>query len=250
MDYPLELQIGEYDLITGAFTNLQSKKSILNNDITKYLDSINNARYSELDSTISLLGDDISNFTSDLKVTKKEADSWKTTLGFVDANDDELQSVADGLGIGVELTEYNNAFNALIGYLDPYIERELPFPVYPVSITAGERDTIFTAFTAYKSAKTVLTRQVGLEDIEDIAIVIGKDYNNFKFTADYGVVVTTGSELTRTTMNATSGFKIENRATTGSIWGTAFEVDPAGDLYVSGQIDAESLLIGGVEALT
>ena len=250
MDYPLELQNGEYDLITGAFTDLQNKKSILNNDITKYLDSINNARYSELGSTISLLGDDISGFTSDLKVTKKEADSWKTALGFIDIHDDELQSMAADLDIGDELTDYNAAFNTLIGVLDPYIERELPFPVYPVSITAGQRDVIFAAFTAYKNAKAVLTRQISLVDIEDTALVIGRVYNNFSFTAENGAVVTTNTELTKTTMNATSGFKIENRDTTSSAWGTAFEVNPAGDLYADGTITARELIIGGVDVLS
>jgi len=210
--------------------------------ITDYADG----KFDDLSDIVDDLDLAIEDFSSDLVITRPEANSLEAMLNQVVGESVGLVASGNGLSLTTEVGEYETALTTLTNTLNSYIDQLS----YPIAITLIQRTDMNSEFDSLQNKKTLLIDAINKKYTDDNALILGQEYNNFSFTAANGAVVTTTSGLTRTTMNATSGFKIENRAATGSIWGTAFEVDSAGDLYADGTITARELIVDGVDVLS
>ena len=158
---------------------------------------------------LSGLGNQIGDFSSDLKLTLAEANSLKMSLESATSESTELIATATALSIAAEKTNYSTALATLTNYLNTNWLGK----TYPLTITIAQRTTVTNYFKDLEDKKSILLTKITevratktYNDAKDYtdnnALKQNFYYNRTKITEAEGVEVFDGSNIKRIQIGA------------------------------------------------
>lgn len=158
--YPLAITITDRTNVQSKFENVQNTKSILINKISAVREA-NSKTYAdqqitELENSLSTLSTQISDFSSDNKLTLSEANALEISLNQVVKESEDIVAIASTLSIATERTNYSTAITNLQTEMNNWINKS----VYPITITSANRTSIQGKFESVQSTKSILINKV------------------------------------------------------------------------------------------
>lgn len=160
--YPLDVTATQRTVIITKLENVQNTKSILINKIGEIRD-VNVKGYvdkqiGEVNTSIANLESDIDTVFSDASLTNIEANSLENTLAQVKKESNDLITVATGLDITTEKTNYSSSLTSLETEINKWVNQLS----YPMTITETERTNIQTALENVQDAKSKLINKIAI----------------------------------------------------------------------------------------
>jgi CRISPR/Cas system-associated endoribonuclease Cas2 len=158
--YPLAITITDRTNVQTKFENVQNTKSILINKISAVREA-NSKTYAdqqitELETSLSTLSTQISDFSSDNKLTLSEANALEISLNQVVKESEDIVAIASTLSIATERTNYSTAITNLQTEMNNWINKS----VYPITITSANRTSIQGKFESVQSTKSILINKI------------------------------------------------------------------------------------------
>lgn len=148
----------------------------------------------ELDESFAELGNVVNAWSDNGYLTLAEANSFGTAKEQLLSESDDVIQWANSLGLSDEADDYQDALDALVAAIAPWINS----PPYPKEITSLQRDGMVGAFKAVVEKKTILVKAIDDATINGVFNYFGSriseavvEFKNKTHIAVYGSV--TGS---------------------------------------------------------
>jgi hypothetical protein len=162
--YPMDISVDQRGIIKSAFDLVQSAKSILINTIS---DALNNntstvlteyidGKVTELNGTLAGLSSDVDTFSSDLSITKAEANSLKLAMDQAVAESGDLVLAAEVVGVTNEKTAFSTAISTLRNTVTGWTTQT----TYPYPISEENRVVIKSLFDDVQNKKSILINTI------------------------------------------------------------------------------------------
>lgn len=202
--YPAAITLDDRGTLKHLFTEVKSKKAILDAALITAKDDLVTSYVSdqidEVGVAIDALSEGIDKFSSDGYITLAEANGLKQVRDSAIKESDEFIVVATSLELTAEITAYQNAIDALVDELDSWVDN----PPYPRAITPEDRANVKSLIDAVQSTKVTIINAIqgaqvtaGIDSVDFDISQFRTQYDGFirGFTTELELVFVSDNEL-------------------------------------------------------